>query len=110
MTDIDPDGLIGHIHDDVLGDVLVLRKAHLPTMDPAAAAEWLRNQGVSGMAVGTIVKARMNGDLQATAVGRTYLFSEHDLLDWVQSLRGVDKFAARREATRAHYAARGGRR
>ncbi|KWX21781.1 hypothetical protein AFM11_23285 [Mycolicibacterium wolinskyi] len=106
MIENDSGGLIGHIHDETLGDVLVLRKAHLPTMDAAAAAEWLRSQGVAGVATNTLVRARMDGELKATAIGRTYLFSEHDLLTYVESLHGVDRFASRRAATRAHYAAR----
>ncbi|MGV9800186.1 hypothetical protein ACWDTP_19280 [Mycobacterium sp. NPDC003449] len=104
----DSGGLIGHIHDAELGDVLVLRRPHLPSMTVEMAAEWLIDQGIPTMTVGTITKARHRGELKSTVIGRNALYSEHDLLGWIQGrhANSEEHFAKRSKAIREGKAAR----
>ena len=100
------DDLIGHLEDPELGQVMVLREPHLPTMTTEMAVRWLTDRGIPGLFPGTITLARRRNELPVTPIGRNFLYSEYDLLAWVQSRYGVDHFAKRREAVRAHFDAK----
>jgi hypothetical protein len=80
---------MGHIHDDEVGDVLIIRRHDLPTETPETAAAFLRSQRIPGVLPSTITKARKNGELSATVIaGHSVLYSRSDLLAWVHSRHG----------------------
>ena len=101
------EGEMGHIYDEELGDVLIIRRDDLPTETAETAAGYLRMLRIPGVVPSTIRRARKRGELSGTVLGTTILFSRHELLRWVQSrANSGDHFAARGEALRGNQNAR----
>lgn len=107
--DAESTGSIGHIHDDELGDVLVIRRDDLPTETAETGAAFLRSQRIPGVLPSTITKAQQNGELGGTVLaGQVILYARSDLMAWVQNRHGnsEDYFAARREGLKGNQNAR----
>jgi hypothetical protein len=103
----DSEGEMAHIHDEELGDVLIIRRDDLPTETAETAAGFLRLQRIPGVLPSTINRARKRGELPGTVLGTTILYSRYDLLAWVQSRHGSgEHFAARGEGLKGNQNAR----
>ena len=103
------DSEMGSIHDDDLGDVLVIRRDDLPTETAETAAGFLKLQRIPGILPSTITRARKAGELRGTVLaGQAILYARSDLLAWVQSRVGNSDsyFAAPREGLRGNQNAR----
>lgn len=82
------DPCLGSFRDDDLGDVLVLDRADLPTLSEAKAADWLGEYGIP-CTWRNLAEARKRGEITATLIGKTFLYSKRSLIVWVESRRGA---------------------
>ncbi|RUP35005.1 MAG: hypothetical protein EKK51_00155 [Mycolicibacterium sp.] len=87
---------IRSFRDDNLGDVLVLDKADLPTLNYERAVAWLQGLDVS-LSQRILKNARKRGELIGSYIGNEVIFSKQELLDWLQSRRGTTSSRAKTE-------------
>ena len=102
------EGEMGSLHDEVVGEFLIIRRDDLPTETAETAAGFLRLQRIPNVVPSTITHARKKGELPATVIGNTVLYSRHDLLQWIRSRHGnsAERFASVRETMRGNQNAR----